>query len=319
MKATPAMAPPKTTGALTRAILWMTLALLSFSAIAIAGREASRSLSTTELILWRSVIGIVVLAAIYRIQDGSLAGARSTVMPVHVVRSVIHYSAQYAWLYALTLIPLAELFALEFTAPLWVALIAPLALGEKLTPWRMAAAGIGFLGAVLVAEPGLLTGSLQMSVSAGTLFAAYSALGFASSMMITKRLTRTDPAMRILFWMQVLQALIAVLVLAFAWLRKGQWPLAPFATTPASAWAWVVLLGIAGLGAHFGLTRAFGLADAIIVAPMDFLRLPLIAAVGAFVYHETLAPSVAIGAAVVVLGNFINVWAERRARTKPSA
>lgn len=319
MTASPSMATSKTTSALTRAILWMTLALLSFSAIAIAGREASRSLSTTELILWRSLVGVAVLGAIYRFQDGSLAGARSAQMPVHIGRSIIHYGAQYAWLYALTLIPLAELFALEFTAPLWVALIAPLALGERLTTWRMAAAGIGFLGAVLVAEPGLLSGKLQLSVSTGTIFAVASALGFASAMIITKRLTRTDPAMRILFWMQVLQALIATLVLVFVGMRRGAWPLAPLATTPASAWAWVALLGVAGLVAHFGLTRAFNLADAIIVAPMDFLRLPLIAAVGAFFYHEALAPSVALGAAIVVLGNLINVWAERRARTKVTA
>lgn len=291
-----AMGPTSRAGNLTQAILWMTLALVSFSAIAIAGREASRSLSTTELILWRSCVGVAVLSAVYRFRDGSLSGARSAVMPVHVIRSIVHYGAQYAWLYALTLIPLAELFALEFTAPLWVALLAPFVLGERLTTGRLAAAAIGFLGAILVAEPGLLTGKLHMTVSNGTLFAAASALGFASSMMITKRLTRTDPAMRILFWMQVLQVLIAAVVLTFLWMRKGTWPLASFADTPISAWAWVALLGVAGLGAHFGLTRAFGLADAIIVAPMDFLRLPLIAAVGAFIYHETLAPSVAIGA-----------------------
>ena len=304
---------------LTRAILWMGLALLSFSAIAVAGRESGRTLPTTELIFWRSLIGITILGAIYQWRPVGTGGIATTVMPQHLARALVHYAAQYAWLYALTLIPLAELFAIEFTSPLWVAMMAPLFLGERLTAWRMGAAGIGFIGAILVVEPGLFSGRLQMTASVGSLFAAASAVGFASSMIMTKRLTRTDPALRILFWMQVLQALIAATLLGGAAIKSGQWPLAAGAGTPLHVWAWVGLLGVAGLTAHFGLTRAFGFADAIIVAPMDFLRLPLIATVGAVFYAELLRPSVAVGATVVVAANALNMWAERRAKTATSA
>ena len=313
--------PIETTGhsglsPLTRAVLWMMLALLSFSAIAIAGRESGRSLPTNELIFWRSLVGVALLGAVYWLQGESLGSVQTKVMPLHMVRSVVHFGAQYAWLYALTLIPLAELFALEFTSPLWVAVLAPVFLGERLTSGRIAAAAIGFLGAIFVVEPGLFSGRLQMTASAGTLYAVASAVGFASSMILTKLLTRTDPALRILFWMQVLQALIAVVILGAAGIRSGQWPLVGGLGTPLLVWRWVVVLGVAGLGAHFGLTRAFGLADAIIVAPMDFLRLPLIAAVGALFYGETLRTSVAIGAAIVVLANAINMWAERRGKAR---
>jgi drug/metabolite transporter (DMT)-like permease len=307
--------------ALTRATLWMGVALLSFSAIAIAGREGGRVLTTNELIFWRSLLGVVVLAGVYQCQAGGLSGAISHLMPLHMARSGVHYVAQFAWLYAVTLIPLTELFALEFTAPLWVAVLAPIFLGERLTASRIGAALLGFCGALLVAEAGLLSGKLQLSPSIGTLAAAGSAVGFACSMLLTKRLTRQDPALRILFWMQVLQAILAAGIMIGVALKTGVWPKSWTGGTALATWGWVAVLGIAGLSAHYGLTRAFGLADAIIVAPMDFLRLPLIAVVGALAYGEALFVNVAIGAAVVVAANGLNMWTERRAeanRTKSS-
>ncbi len=303
---------------LAEAALWMGVALLSFSAIAIAGREGGRLLTTTELIFWRSVLGVGVLSAIY-LWQGGMRGAASSLMPLHIARSLVHYGAQYAWLFAVTLIPLTELFALEFTSPLWVAILAPIFLGEKLTPARMGAATLGFAGALIVAEPGILTGRLQLSASIGTIAAALSAVGFASSMLFTKRLTRNDPALRILFWMQVLQAIIAATLMIGGGLKSGIWPSSWTGSIPLVAWGWVIVLGIAGLTAHFGLTRAFGLADAIIVAPMDFLRLPLIAIVGALAYGEKLTPALALGAGIVVLANGLNLWAERRARAGRNA
>ena len=300
--------------ALTRAILWMVLSLFSFSAIAIAGRAAAKGMTTTEMIFWRSIIGIVALALVYRSQGARPDAVLSQRMPLHLMRSLIHYTAQYSWLYALTLIPMAELFALEFTSPLWVAVLAPVFLGERLTGWRVVAACVGFIGALLVVEPGLFMGQLQMTASTGSLFAAFSAFGFASSMIFTKTLTRTDPALRILFWMQVWQAVISAIVLCAVGMSSGVWSHSWFASTPLAIWMWVTVLSIAGLGAHLGLTRAFALADAIIVAPMDFLRLPLIAVVGAMFYGETLRTSVAFGAAIVVAGNALNMWAERRAQ-----
>ncbi len=304
----PAFAP------MTAAVMWMGLSLLSFSAIAIAGRESGRVLPTTELIFWRSLIGVAVLAVVYRWQGAGADGPRTTLLPLHGVRSLIHFAAQYSWLYALTLIPLVELFALEFTAPLWVTLFAPMFLGERLTGWRLLAATVGFIGALCVVEPGIFQGRMQFTASTGTLYAVAAALGFGASMLLTKRLTRVDPALRILFWMQVLQATIAAVLLAVTWIRSGQWPLVGGTSTPPAVWGWVAVIGIAGLTAHFGLTRAFKLADAIVVAPMDFLRLPLIALIGAVVYGEALRPGLVVGAAIVVLGNAINLAAEARAK-----
>ena len=87
---------------------------------------------------------------------------------------------------------------------------------------------------------------------------------------------------------------------------------------------WVLLIGaaasaVASLGAHYSLTRASQLADAIVVAPMDFLRLPLIAVVGFALYDEALRAPVAVGAACILAANTVNLWAERRAERRRAA
>ncbi|MFV0298445.1 MAG: hypothetical protein ACK5JT_20275, partial [Hyphomicrobiaceae bacterium] len=127
---------------------------------------------------------------------------------------------------------------------------------------------------------------------------------FAIHYLATKKLTRGDSAFLILFYTNVMQALMAtVLVLG-----------APKIPSPATAF-WVAALTIFGLFAHYALTRAFALADAIIVAPLDFLRLPLAAAVGIIMYGEPLTTSLAAGALVIVAANALNIWGERRGRS----
>lgn len=276
----------------------MMVALVSFSLIGIAGREASRVVTTAELMFWRGMIGTLVLVVILRAAGQVRPQILSQQPWLHGVRATVHFGAQFSWLYAVTLIPLAQLFALEFTAPLWVALLAPLLLGERLTATRLAAAVIGFIGTLIVVRPGV-TG-----LSTGAAFALASALGFALSMICTKRLLRTDTPLCIIFWMHVLQTAIAAVALLYTGVT---WP-------DPWTWMWIAIVGLAGLAAHFSLARAFSLADAIIVAPMDFLRVPLIAIVGALAYGEALNPWVLGGGAVILIANTLNIWGERRRR-----
>ena len=268
--------------------------LVSFSVVAVAGRETTKVLSVAEAMFWRNLVALAVLLAILLAFTRSFT-ALSTRQPARqIVRNGIHFAAQYAWLSAIALIPLAELFALEFTAPLWVALIAPLVLGERLTPVRILAALIGFGGAMIVAKPASATLGL------GTLLALASALGFALSLVLVKQLLRTDKPVSVLFFMSLLQ-----LVPSYAL----SWP-APQLPT-GSTLNWMLLLAVAGLTAHYSLARAFSLADAIVVAPLDFLRLPLIAVVGAMLYAEPFDPVVLAGGAVIILANAVNMGGER--------
>jgi drug/metabolite transporter (DMT)-like permease len=290
-----AVPSPARRSAAVQAVAWMMLALASFSVIAIAGREAQRVVSTAELMFWRALIGFVILFVIHAATRGALRDLGSSLFGLHVVRSIVHYGAQYSWLYALPLIPLAQLFAVEFTAPLWVGILAPMILGERLTWPRVLAGLIGFAGVLVVVRPGAVT------VSTGLLAGLASALGFALSMICTKRLTRADSPFKIIFWMHALQTIFGLIPMA-----QG------YALPDGLTWFWIVIVAICGLTAHYGLAKAFSVADAILVAPLDFLRLPVIALIGGLLYLEPIDPWVLAGGAVIVVANLVNVRGERR-------
>lgn len=277
-----------------KAALWMSGAIFSFSAMAIAAREINATHDSFEIMAARSVIGlgIVLVAGLATGQLGRITAER---LSGHALRNVVHFTAQNLWFWALTLIPLAQVFALEFTAPIWVILLSPLVLGERLTRPRLIAAVLGFLGILIVARPDV------SSLNPGVLAAAGAALGFAITSILTKRLTRGETLIGILFWLTVFQAVFGIVAAG----HDGQvtWPTAE--TLP-----WLGLIGFCGVLAHFSLTSALMLAPASFVMPIDFLRLPLIAVIGAMAYAEPLDPFVLGGGAVIFLGIWISVRAE---------
>jgi drug/metabolite transporter (DMT)-like permease len=281
------------------AVRWMTVALFAFTAIAIAGRGAAQGLPTLDIMFYRCWLGVSILAICWYGIGERVVDLRTRQMPLIGLRAGVHFVAQYGWLQALALIPLAELFAIEFTAPLWTALAAPLVLGERLTATRIAAAALGFVGILLVVRPHTMT------VGPGTFFAFVAAFGFAFHYLTTKLLLRGDSAFLLLFYTNLIQAVVAS-VLVIGSLKVPD---------PVTA-GWVVALTVIGLIAHYALSRAFALADAIVVAPMDFLRLPLIAVVGVLLYAEPLDPWLIAGAAVIVAGNFVNLFGERWRRPR---
>ena len=282
------------------AAAWMVGAIVAFTSMAIAGRAAALELDTFEIMFYRSVagIGIVVLLAW---MFGTLSQINPRRMDLHVGRNLCHFAGQNLWFYALTLIPLAELFALEFTSPLWVMVLAALFLGERLTLRKGVAAALAFAGVLLVVRPG----TADMNI--GHLMAAVAAICFASTAIFTKKLTNRESITCILFWLTVLQTGFG----AVAVLYDGDITLPSAISLP-----WVILIAVAGLVAHFCLTTALSLAPASIVFPMDFARLPVIVAVGALIYSEPLQPLVLIGATLILYGNWINIKSAVKAAKK---
>ncbi|SEA08357.1 DMT family transporter [Rubrimonas cliftonensis] len=274
---------------------WMGLAIVSFAAMAVAGRELSAHYDTFEIMFYRSAIGLPIVAALLLRLHG-WRGAATAQPWGHVRRNVIHFTGQNLWFYGVATIPLAQLVALEFTNPIWVAMLAPLLLGETLTRWKLVAALLGFAGVLVIAQPGVAPLEL------GHLAALASALGFALTNIFTRGLMRRDGALCVLFWMTLSQMLMG---LACA-LPGGVAGVTP-ETLP-----WVLFVGVCGLSAHMGLTRALGFAPASVVAPMEFLRLPVIAVVGLTLYGEPVELALALGAALILLGNVLNLRAQRR-------
>ncbi|MEO0623193.1 MAG: DMT family transporter [Pseudomonadota bacterium] len=274
----------------------MTGAIVSFSLMAVAGRELSSELDTFEIMTYRSLIGLAAVLA-FGVVQGRLSQIPTARPGLHVTRNIFHFAGQNLWFFAVATIPLAQVFALEFTTPIWVALLAPLILAERMTATRLLAAALGFAGILLVARPGVTP------VEIGHLAAALSAVCFAGNVLATKALSRTEPVWRILFWMTVMQAVMGVLCAGW----DGDMALPSLGATP-----WMIAVGLCGLTAHLCMATALSVAPATIVAPMDFLRLPLIAVVGMVLYGEALEVAVFAGAALILAANLTNIRAESR-------
>lgn len=271
-----------------RAAVFMLGSISAFIAMAIATRQIKGVHDTFEILAFRSVVGFVLVVAV-GLMTGQLSRIRRDRLGGHVLRNMFHFTGQSLWFWAVTAIPLAQVFALEFTSPIWVILLSPLVLGERLTRMKLVAAGFGFAGVLIVAQPDFSDPNL------GVLAAAGSAVFFASTTLMTKRLTKDEAVIGILFWLTVMQAGFGF-VAVFA---DGQVTLPTLATLP-----WLVLIGVAGVTAHLCVTNALALAPASKVVPVDFARLPVIAVVGALAYDEPVAASLFLGAALI----FVGIW-----------
>ncbi len=278
------------------AALWMTGAIVSFSSMAVAGREASLDLDTFEIMMYRSMVGVLIVSAVLT-ATGAWPQVTTRSMGTQMIRNLAHFTGQNLWFYAVTVIPLAQVFALEFTSPLWVIMLSPLLLGERITRVRALAALLGFAGILIVARPSPET------LSPGIAMAAASAIFFALTTIFTKKLTRTESVGCILFWLTVIQLLLGFATAA----HDGDIALPDTRTLP-----FLIVIGLAGLMAHFCITNALAIAPATVVVPLDFARLPAIAVVGMLLYGEPLEIWVLIGALVIFAANYMNILAETR-------
>jgi len=264
---------------------WLTLMVV----IAVAGREAARELSIFQIMLLRSTLGIAMLWPLVR-AAGGLSAVRTERLPQHALRNAIHYAAQYGWFVALTLISLAQVVSIEFTMPIWSAALAVVFLGERMNRRKWFAVLLGLVGVAVIVRPG------SGEINAGQLIALAAALGFAISVVLVKSLTRTDAAVAISFWMLIVQSAIGLVPALAVW----QWP-------SVHVWGWVVVVAFCGTYSHYCFARAMQHADATVVVPMDFLRVPLTALVGWLAYSERLDLLTLLGIGLILTANLLNL------------
>jgi drug/metabolite transporter (DMT)-like permease len=275
----------------------MSGALISFMAMAISGRELSGDLNTLQILFFRSAIGLLVISFLVWRSDW-----RQILTPsfrTHTLRNIAHFGGQLGWFYGIALIPLAEVFAIEFTVPVWTAILAVVLLGEKLNRTRITAIGLGLVGMLIILRPGMEV------ISPTALAVLGGAICYGLSHTLTKKLAQIDTPICILFYMTLIQLPLGFIPAALNWKTPG-----------FDLWPWIFLVGVTGLSAHYCMTRALKLADATVVVPMDFLRLPLIAAVGLIFYGEPMDWFVFAGALVMFSGNFINIQSEKKKSKK---
>ena len=243
---------------------WLGLMLI----LVVAGREATRELNVFQIMELRTGIAFFMLYPLIRI-NGGFAAMKTSRPLQHIGRNLIHYGAQLGWFFALTLIPLGQVVAIEFTMPIWTAILAASFLGERMTLWKISAIVLGVVGVIIIVRP--VTGE----INPGQLIALAAAAGFGISVTMMKSLTRTENTVAIVFWMLV----------------------------------WIVVIAFCGTFSHYCMARAMLYADATVVVPMDFLRVPLTATVGWLVYSERLDLLTVLGATLILTGNLLNLKA----------
>ena len=280
---------------IARVVLWMVGALLSFSVMAVSIRELSRAgLSIFEILAIRSGVALFVLLALLAVRKDLRVHALPRRMGLNLFRNTVHYASQYSWALSLTMLPLATVFALEFTMPAWTAVLAVWFLHERMTPSRLGVVILGLIGVLVILRPGIA------GFNPAAILVLLAAFGYAITMITTKQLTKTETTFGIVFWMAVIQLPLSLI---------GSDPTVFLRFEPRHILP-AIGVGMAGLTSHYCLSNAFRSGDATLVVPLDFMRIPLIAVVGWAFYGERLDVFVLLGAVIIVSGVLWNLRSE---------
>ena len=280
---------------IARVVLWMVGALLSFSVMAVSIRELSRGgLSIFEILAIRSGVALFVLGTLLAVRKDLRVHALPRRMGLNLFRNTVHYASQYSWALSLTMLPLATVFALEFTMPAWTAVLAVWFLHERMTPSRLGVVILGLIGVLVILRPGIA------GFNPAAILVLLAAFGYAITMITTKQLTKTETTFGIVFWMAVIQLPLSLI---------GSDPTVFLRFEPRHILP-AIGVGMAGLTSHYCLSNAFRSGDATLVVPLDFMRIPLIAVVGWAFYGERLDVFVLLGAMIIVSGVLWNLRSE---------
>lgn len=277
----------------TRGALWMTMAVVLFSAMTILIRMLTADIPVHQIVFVRGVVSVLLLVPWLASQGlQSLATRRFGLL---MGRGALTSIGLLTWIYAIARIPLAEAVALHFTLPLFGILLAAYFLHEKLTIHRGAVTLIGFLGTLVILRPGIET----MDVL--SLIVLVSALAYAATGVQTKMLVRTETSAAIVFYVSAFTAVAFAIPCLYQWAEP-------------TALQWAMLVGVAGFNvtAQSCMNRAFAVADASFILPFDFLRLPFAVVAGFFLFAETPDIWTILGAAIIFGATYYNTMRERR-------
>ena len=261
------------------------------TSMAIAGKEISLQIDTFEILFFRSVIGVFVVL-FFLIKKDLLNELNLREIKTHLKRNISHFIGQNLWLYALASITLAEVTSLEFTMPIWIVLFSYLMLNEVLSKYKILSVFIGFIGVLIIVRPDI------ESINIGIIAAGISAIAFALTNIYTRKLTKTESTLTILFFLTTIQLAFGLVTS----LLDGKIDL----PTKENV-IWIIVIGLAGLGAHYCITTALSLAPPTVVAPIDLLRLPIVVLIGIFFYSEQGDVFIYFGATLIIFANWLNL------------
>jgi len=264
-----------------RGIGWMLVTGLSFVAVTGTVRTLGSDMDPVQAAFIRYVVGVVLLLPVFlRLRPSERFSRR---LGLHVLRGIVHGLAVILWFFAMARIPIADVTALGFTAPIFTAIGAALFLGERIRTHRIGAILAGFLGVVVILRPGI------DEVSLGALAQLFAAPCFAASYLIAKRLTDTESSATVVCYLSVVVTLILLPAALLVW-RAPTW----------TEFGWLSATAVFATLGHYTMTRAFRAAEITAVQPVMFLQLVWATLLGLYAFGETPDIWTWLGGAIVV-------------------
>ncbi len=267
-------------------MLWMFAAAVFFSTSVGFVRQLSDTLSTFEIVFIRQLMGITFMIPwLWRI---GISAMRTSRMPLLTFRALLSYLGMLASYYSYTLIQLADAVSLQFTTPLFTVILAIIFLKEVVGLHRWTALLVGFIGVAIIVRPGFT------DINIGVPIAILAAVFYAGSNVANRALASTEATSVIMFYGFLLQIPMAAVPAVLTWVTPGWEHILP-----------LLGFGIVAFGAQYCLTRSFAVADASLVEPVMFVRLPLVAIIGYFVFSQSPDVWTWVGAVVIFSSTYI--------------
>lgn len=284
-------------------IVWMVLTTFCFVAVTGIVRYVGSDIAASQSAFIRYIIGVMLfvpfLGRIFRQRPSAEA------MRIHILRGLVHGVAVTLWFFAMARIPIAEVTALGYISPIFVAVGAAIFFGEKLHLRRIAAILVALLGALIILRPGF------QEISIGAFAQVAAAPMFAASFLLAKRLTATEDPIVIVVMLSITCTLV---------LLPGA--LANWTTPTAAEVFWLAMTAVLATTGHYTMTRAFTAAPLTVTQPVGFLQLVWAALLGIVAFGEPVDPYVIAGGGIVVAAaTFIShreAIAAQRIKTPPA-
>lgn len=276
-----------------RGIALMCFATVCFSSMHATIRHVSAELEVFQIAFLRNLFGLAFLIPV--LAGSGFGQMRTQRLGLHALRGFVNVGAMLLFFSALAIAPLAKVTALNFTAPLFTAMLSVLFLGERFRARRWAAIACGFLGMMVILRPGLT------AVETGALLSLASAVLWAVAMILIKMLSRTESSVAIVAWMAIFLSLFSLGPAIWTWRDPS-----------AETWGWLVFIALVGTAAQVSLSQSLKETEPTAVLPFDFLKLIWTALLGAWLYAEIPDVWTLLGAVVIFSSAFYVVWRERR-------
>lgn len=282
--------------------LWMALSVVTASAMTISAKSASAEISSMMIVMLRAIGGFGLVALAMGVRPRLASELQFSQLGGHVVRGALVAISTHMGFYTITQMPLATATVLFFTAPIFATLLAIPLMGERPGPRRLAAVAAGFVGVLIVLQPGSAPLTWAIGAALGSSFC------FAIVLLMSRRMANADGPLATYVSSLVMTFIISLPIVGTSW------------DIPYSAMGWAALavLVVSSLGRNIADIQAYRLAEASFLAPLTYTRLVLIVA-GAYIMFDEKPDASALSGGVVIMGAALYIARRERAKRREAA